>query len=64
MVLNKDLKKSLSIRGLQWRKSPAKLEVVSQARPNVFQRFAGEGDWLAPGHAALLRVTWEESTAD
>ena len=59
MVLNKNLKKSLSIGGLLWRTKPAKVQVVSQARPNHFQNFAGEGDWLAPGHAALLRVIWE-----
>ena len=59
MVLNKNLKKSLSIGGLHWRTKPAKIQVVSQARPNVFQNFAGEGDWVAPGHAQLLRVIWE-----
>ena len=59
MVLNKNLKKSIHVGGLHWRKAPAKLEAVSQARPNVLQRFAGEGDWLAPGHAALIKVSWE-----
>ncbi|MBR4519752.1 MAG: hypothetical protein IKO65_12205 [Victivallales bacterium] len=58
MVLNKDLKNSTGISGLQWRTKPAQIQVVSQQKPDKFTWFSGEGTWLAPGHAILLKVSW------
>ena len=58
MILNKDLKNSIGIGGLQWRNQPTEIRVVSQQRPDKLTWFSGEGTWLAPGHAILLKVSW------
>ena len=61
MILNKDLKNSVSIGGLNWRNTPAAVQVFSQQRPGKVSAYGGwngEGTWLAPGHAILLKVSW------
>ncbi|MBR4125128.1 MAG: hypothetical protein IKR13_02900 [Victivallales bacterium] len=58
MILNKNLKNSIGISGLQWRTKPTQIQVVSQQKPDKFTWFSGEGTWLAPGHAILLKVSW------
>ncbi len=57
MILNKNPIKSLALDQIKWRTPPAKLQVVSQTRPNVLREFAGEEVWIAPGRAVLLKVT-------
>ncbi|MBP5300706.1 MAG: hypothetical protein J6Y80_04810 [Victivallales bacterium] len=59
MILNKNLDNSISIGGLNWRKKPTEIRVVSQQKPEKFTWFAGEGTWLAPGHAILLKVAFD-----
>ena len=57
MVLNKNLKHTINISGLQWRNgTPADIQVVSQFKKDVLSRFAGENVWVAPGQALLLKI--------
>jgi hypothetical protein len=59
MVMNKNLKRSISYEQLQWRRNPAKLEIVSPYTPGEMLPTGPERQWLAPGHSALLHIIWD-----
>ncbi len=57
MVLNKDLKHTINIAGLQWRNGkPENLQVCSQFYKDTLQNFSGENTFIAPGQALLLKL--------
>ena len=61
MILNKNLKNSIGLSALKWRNPPKGIQIYSQQRQGKVSTYGGwhgEGAWLAPGHAMLLKVTW------
>ncbi len=59
MVLNKNLKRTINISGIQWRNgTPSEIQVVSQFQKDVLSRFTGENVWAAPGQALLLKIKY------
>ena len=65
MILNKDLKRSANLNNIQWRSAPTTIQVCSPYMAGAFlpgapSSFYGEDAFVAPGHAILLRLTFEE----
>ena len=64
MILNKDLKRSANLNSIQWRTKPSVIQVCSPYKagaylPGAPNSFYGEDAFVAPGHAILLKLTFE-----
>lgn len=63
MILNKDLQRSANLNNIQWRNTPASIQVCSPFKagaylPGTPKSFYGEDAFVAPGHAILLRLVF------
>ena len=65
MLLNKNLKASANLNNIQWRRKPASIQVCSPFKAGKFlpgapNPFYGEDAYVAPGHALLLKLTFDD----